>query len=305
MEERARSSPMNPQAQKVARPRESSFVYRLKADPRFSRGWHFHPEYELTAILESRGRRLVGDSIERYGSGDLVLLGPNLPHAWRSEDRPARRARRRRRGEPLHRAIVIQFDERLLGEGFLRAPELEPVASVLARAARGLAIGGRTRDEVVRRMISMRRLAPYDRLLELLKVLGAIAAGGRDLRPLSRAAISAAEGRGRGRIHRVLAWLHERYTGPVTQAAAAAQAGMTPSGFSRFFRRAAGTTYTGHLSGLRVAHAADLLRETDLPVLEVSLRSGFANLSNFNRRFLRLKGMTPREFRARASEAVR
>jgi transcriptional regulator GlxA family with amidase domain len=154
-------------------------------------------------------------------------------------------------------------------------------------------------------MAAMRRLDPFARLVEFLRVLGTIAAGGRDLRTLSRAAVAPAAGsRARGRIGRVLAWLHEKYTGTVTQAQAAALAGMTASGFSRFFRRAAGTTFVEHLAGLRVAHAADLLVETDLPVVDVSLRAGFSNLSNFNRRFRRMKAMTPREFRRRYAEAA-
>ena len=79
--------------QKVTPSGDASFVYRVKADPRFARGLHCHPEYELTHIIESRGRRVVGDSIETYESGDCVLLGPNLPHSWRSENVPPPRAR--------------------------------------------------------------------------------------------------------------------------------------------------------------------------------------------------------------------
>jgi AraC-like DNA-binding protein len=288
-------------AQKVPRSGEASFVYRVKADRRFSRGWHFHPEYELTFIVESRGRRLVGDSIERYSSGDLVLLGPNLPHTWRSEDPPGSGARRER----LHRAVVIQFDQALLGERLLAFPEMEGIAGLLPRASRGLAIAGRTRDEAGRRMLAMRRMAPFERLLELLRILQGIAGGGKDLRALSRMPVALpAAGSGPRRIDRVFSHLHDRYTEPVSQAEVARQAGMTSAGFSRFFRRSTGTTFGDYLAGLRLSHAASLLMETSMTILEVSLRSGFNNLSNFNRRFRRWKGMTPREFRARHAEAA-
>src|SRR5260370_39848423 len=77
------TGPVNPYFEKIAAG-PSSFVAYERSDPAFPFYWHYHPEYELTLIVDSHGQRLVGDSIDDYGSGDLVLLGPNLPHSWRS-----------------------------------------------------------------------------------------------------------------------------------------------------------------------------------------------------------------------------
>src|SRR5262245_45670040 len=49
--------------------------------------WHYHPEFELTLTLNSRGQRYIGDSVADYDDGDLVLLGPSLPHTWCSAER--------------------------------------------------------------------------------------------------------------------------------------------------------------------------------------------------------------------------
>lgn len=303
--------------QKVAPPsHEASFVFRVKADPRFARGWHFHPEYELTYIIESRGRRFVGDTIESYASGDCVLLGPNLPHTWRSDDFPGQgRARGRRplhraHRAPVHRAIVLQFREDFLPEAAFRAPELAAVAAVLKRSARGLQILGRTRDEVARRLLSMKRLDGLDRLLEIFRILKAIAAGGRDVLPISNGEFQLRPNAShQRRVDRVLDYLEARHVlaagiGTVTQAEAARLAGMSASSFSRFFRKTTGLTFVGYLNELRVSRASSLLTETDLPVLQIALRSGYTNLSNFNRRFLALRGLTPRAYRSLHTEAA-
>ena len=79
---------------------------------------------------------------------------------------------------------------------------------------------------------------------------------------------------------------------------------MTPSGFSRFFRKTTGKTFVEYLGELRVSHACNLLVDTDLSILQIALRSGFNNLSNFNRRFLKLKGVTPREYRTQFARAL-
>jgi len=280
--------------QKVSHSQESSFVYRVKSDPRFARGWHYHPEFELTWIQASQGRRFVGDSIENYRRGDLVLLGPNLPHTWTSEPRTSQRA------PELHRAIVIQFGKSFLGDRFFESPEFEGVAKLLDRAGRGLRILGPTHHRVSEKMLRMRKQDRFERLMQLLGILETLAEGRRDVRPICRTSVGEAPLHGtRCRIDRIFAWLNEHYTGPINQGELARQVGLSPAGFSRFFRRATGTTFVQSVGELRISHACNLLIDTEHSILEVSLRSGFNNLSNFNRRFLLLKGMTPREYRRR------
>ena len=289
---------MKAHIQKVTFSQQSSFVYRVKSDSRFARGWHYHPEYELTYIQQSGGRRLVGDNIDNYRSGDLVLLGPNLPHSWRSETTVASSKRCTRR---LHKAIVIQFKESFLGDGFLKSPELMRVAALLERSARGLHITGRTRDEVSGRMLAMRKLTRFDRLIELLRILEILATGAREVRVISKAICVPSPGaRSQDRFDRVFAYLHEKYTGKISQPEVAKLLRMSSSGFSRFFRRTTGKTFVEYLGELRISHACNLLIETDLPILEASLQSGFSNLSNFNRKFLKLKGTSPTAYRRAA-----
>jgi quercetin dioxygenase-like cupin family protein len=72
--------------EQLPQPRQRSFwVYPVEAPKGFPFYWHFHPEYELTYILEGQGMRLVADHLAPFAPGDLVLLGPGLPHTWTSD----------------------------------------------------------------------------------------------------------------------------------------------------------------------------------------------------------------------------
>lgn len=287
---------MRAYTQRIAPAQESSFLYRAKAERRFAHGWHRHAELELTLIVASCGTRLVGDNIETYESGDLVLLGPDLPHAWRSDPSFGGRDGARRR---LHRAIVVQFREDFLGTSFLQAPELRQVRQLFQAAGRGLQVLGSLRDEVARRLQDLGRAEGPDRLLGLLGILVILAQTRSSLRPLARGKLQIPPPEGElHRIDRVLAYLAAHHTEPINQARVAAILGLSPAGFSRFFRRATGRTFSRYLGELRIGRAAQLLIETDRPILEISFDSGFANLSNFNRRFRSLKGVTPSAFRA-------
>lgn len=270
-----------------------SFRYRVRDDPRFEFRWHFHPEYELTLIVQSRGRRIVGDSVEDYRDGDLVLLGPNLPHAWGSSPGPRRR----------HRSIVLQFSGSFLGAGFFERPEVRDVARMLAQSATGLSFTGQARDRAARLLGEMQHLRGLDRLLALLSALGALARS-PDVRPLASPGFRPAlDLDNRRRIDSVCAYIHHNHTRPISQPEMAHIAHLSPSAFSRFFKRMIGKTFIDYLHEIRIGHACELLIEGDLPITEVAYASGFSNLSNFNRRFLEQKRMTPRTYRAQFFDA--
>jgi AraC-like DNA-binding protein len=278
---------MKAKVERVSADGAASFICRRRTDPRFGFYWHVHPEIELTLIVRSRGRRFVGDSIEPYEDGDLVLLGPNLPHTWDSDPR--------RKGP--HDAVFCQFSESFLGPEFLRAPEMAGARRLLARSAQGLRFTGRTQKAVVRRMDGMERLQGLSRLAALLDVLHLLAAS-REVRPLSsrKFATSARQG-DVDRIDRVCRLLNDRCTGKISLAEAAAAAHLSIPAFSRFFRRRTGRTLVAYLNELRTGLACRELIETDRSISDIAFDSGFNNLSNFNRKFLELKRMSPREFR--------
>jgi AraC-like DNA-binding protein len=280
--------------EKLLPPTTASFIYRIKREPSFGVYWHYHPEYQLTLVQRGQGKRFVGDDISRFKAGDLVLTGPNLPHMWcSSRDRVA--------GGLPHEAVIIQFPDSIFGGQFLELPEMSPVRRLLERSAQGIRFADSVRRKIGPRMIRMGRQRGLARLIELLEILRILSQAPVDRILSSRAFTRTVGFADRERIDRICRYVAENSTRPIVLAETAAAAHMSVPAFTRFFRKCTGKTFLEYLTELRVGAACRLLMETDRTVAQVSSAAGFGNLSNFNRRFRDLKGITPREFRRQYS----
>ena len=273
----------------------SSVIAFERNDSEFPFYWHYHPEFELTLIINSRGQRLVGDGIADYGPGDLVLLGPNVPHSWRSGPVKTPRAE-------AHRAVIVQFRHHFLGDRFFELEEMAPVAHLLRRASNGLAFGHSEIGRRVARSIAKLHLQPpARRLTTLLSALVELAEDKDSqvlstfrVKPICRVA-------DQHRIDEICLFLNENFTEEIEFAKLAKHFHMDQASLCRFFKRATGRTMTAYLNELRVGAAAQLLINTSDSVLDIGFRVGFGNYSNFNRQFKRIKGFGPRTLRTQFS----
>jgi AraC-like DNA-binding protein len=280
--------------EKLLPPVTASFIYRIKREPSFGVFWHYHPEYQLTLVLRGQGKRFVGDDISRFKAGDLVLTGPNLPHMWCS-------GRARSSGSRPHEAIIIQFPESIFGGTFLGLPEMTAVHRLLERSARGIRFGDAARRKIAKRMTRMGRARGLARLIDLLEILRILSQAPVDRILSSQSYLPAVGFVDRERIDRICRYIAENSTQPIVLTQAASAAHMSVPAFTRFFRKSTGKTFVEYLTELRIGAACRLLVETDRSVTQVCYATGFSNISNFNRRFRKLKGVTPMEFRRQYS----
>ncbi|MEI8309925.1 MAG: AraC family transcriptional regulator [Verrucomicrobiota bacterium] len=280
---------MRARYEKITADPERSFHLAEQRLPRFDAPWHFHPEVELTWIVESRGRRFVGDSIAPFREGDLVLLGPDLPHLWQNEGP-------QQRGSRAH-SVVVQFRTGFLGQEIYTRPEFQNLRQLFASAARGLEFSrefSRRAAEELRALGGMSGLRALTRLLELLEHLST----DRNARPLASLCYAPVlDRRKEARLARVYAYVARHFREEVTLAGLARSASMSPAAFSRYFKRSTGRAPSDFLNDLRIEHVCRLLRETNRTVSDIALDTGFSTLTNFNRRFRERTGTTPREYR--------
>ncbi len=275
--------------ERVVHPDESFRSIHMVLDC-FDASRHRHPQAELTWIVRGVGVRFVGDSAAPFEPGDMVLLGPDVPHVWVSHAHD--------KGKP-HELRVAQFPVDLLET--LSVPEWGAVNSLMLRAARGLVIQEPLRSSVQNLMLRMQSSEGMTRLALLFEILGQLIEHPQALQTLSIADVTAVGGRDSGqtdkRIDRVIRWIHEHMTQNLSMEEAAAQVHVSPAAFSRFFRRSLGKTFTEYVNDLRCAEAANQLRRSDKPIAAIAQDCGFSTLSHFNKQFLLRYAQTPRHYR--------
>ena len=256
--------------------------------------WHYHPEFELTLTLNSRGQRFVGDSIASYDDGDLALLGPNLPHTWASGGKLAET-------EP-HAAIVFWFRSEWIEALTANAAELSSLKPMLANASRGLLFSGRAAAAARPIITELVGLDPAKRLVGLLDMLVSLS------RDSGAACLASAHWRSkrmtqpdRPRLERVLDHIHANYQSRLTMGDLADIASLSLSGLNRLFHRHMQMPASDYVAQLRIGRACQLLMSTSRPIAHIAAESGYENLSHFNRQFRALKGATPRDFRQKST----
>lgn len=249
--------------------------------------WHHHPEYELTLTLNSRGQRYVSSDVGAYDDGDLVLVGPNVPHSWSSQQRLDP-------GQP-HVALVIWFSEAWATALIGLFPEMAGLRPLL-EAARGAVQFSAEAAREVRPLIEA--MAGQDETTRLVSLLGLLTRLSRDRG--ARKLLPAAAGQGGGedaRLQRVLEHIHQHYCQALTVEALARMACVSVSAFHRMFRRHTRATPLEYIARLRIGRACALLVQGQTPVTQVAEAVGYGSLALFNRQFKARQGMTPSAFR--------
>lgn len=281
--------------EQIRPPAEHSFASFHFSCPRFDCPYHYHPEIELTLIVSGTGQRLIGDHLAPFYPGDLVLLGPELPHSYfHSPDFDE--------GPHGASSIVLQFLPDIAGDLFAQAPEFRSIGRLLQKSRQGLTFSPETRLKVTALMKDTLEAQGVSRMILLLQMLNTLANDKRahslthgDFHP----SFNQQQAR---RIERVSAWLTAHFCEPITLKQAAQVASLTPTAFSRFFHRATNRPFIRFLTELRIRHACRLLLETEKSIAEIAFESGFENLSNFNRHFQKILEMTPRHYRQTTTE---
>ncbi|MEO3402575.1 AraC family transcriptional regulator [Mucilaginibacter sp. CAU 1740] len=269
-----------------------SFLIRKFDKLAFDAPYHFHEEYELTCVVSGSGKRYVGSHMEDFASGDLVLLGPNLPHCWKleSNEQNLRSAS----------AVVIQFNDAFLGEDFFNKFELQLIKKLFQQAGCGVAFRGEIAKEVNQMLLNLvEEKSNFRILIGLLEILHRLASS-EDYALLDQHRIVAERSiTERERINPVFAYLVENFRKQVSLDKAASIANMTPNAFCKYFKKVTRKTFMETIIEYRLNYAIQQLVQTDKPISEISYESGFGDVSHFYKMFKAKMNLSPLNYRKR------
>nr|WP_320117411.1 AraC family transcriptional regulator [uncultured Marinifilum sp.] len=246
---------------------------------------HYHPEYELNLVLKSEGKRIIGDSIKNYDSADLVLVGPNTPHAWSGSTDNAR-------------VVTIQFQNNILSDQTLNRKASLPIKELLEKSKMGILFSEETTQNITDRIIKLSDVTGFDSFLDFLSILYDLSISRNQMTLSSPSYVEQFDTSKSRRIKMVNQYLIDNLHKPIRINDVAQMVNMTSSAFSHFFKKRTQRPFSDYLLEIRIGHAAKLLIDTEKNISEICFESGFNNVSNFNRSFKKLKGCTPREFRS-------
>ena len=271
--------------------KEDLFIILNHPNAQFDYPVHYHPEYEINLVMNCTGTRVVGDSEEAFGPTDLVMVGPSLPHAWKSEDQ-------------TNHVITIQFSKELVHYPMLAKRIFAPIRQLLQDAENGLSFEGPEQESIKKQIISLTRMQGFQSVTTFLNILSSMANANRKRLVTGLYEQELGSSSKSRRIAKVCEHIDKNLDKELSLSEVAALVNMSESAFSHFFKKRTGMSYINYVNNQRIAKACTLLTDTTLSAAEICYDCGFNNKSNFIRIFRKKKNMTPIEYRKFISQML-
>lgn len=253
--------------------------------------FHFHELCELVLIQESFGKRIVGDNVNNFSAGDLVLMGPNLPHVWQNDSIFFHK------NQFKSKATVIYFPPDFLlnlsDERFV----IQPIEELIKKASRGLKFFGTTQYKVAEILSMISENDGLKKILDFLTALN-ILSNSKEYESLASVTYkNLYDEKDTVRMVAVYQFLIQNFHRNISLEEVSQTAHMSRTAFCRFFKSRTQKSFIQFLNELRIGHACKLLNNDENSIADVCYESGYNNLANFNKSFKAITNTTPSDYR--------
>jgi len=247
--------------------------------------YHYHPEYEIVCVLNGDGTRHVGNHFSTYENGDLVLMGPNLPHSGFGLN-----------AHGIHEEIVVQIKDEVFKESILTRPEMNDISLLLEKAKYGLWFYGNTKMKVTKKLKKLIKLSAFEKYLELLSALYVMAASNEYELLNPNVDLSSLLKKNNSRLQNIFTYVEQHYNEEANIKKVAAIANLSVPSFCNYFKKLMNCTFTDFINQYRIQRACALMQH-EKSVTEISYDCGFNNVAYFNKVFKGIMKKTPTEYK--------
>ncbi len=282
---------MKPRLLKIYATDIESFSARRDSTPTVNSIWHYHEELELIYFKTGEGTQFIGDNINRFRSGDVVLVGANLPHYWRFDQDYFQN------GGKSADVYVIHFLSSFLSSSFLEIPENRELKKLFNQSSRGLQISLPNIGNIINLIIKTENSTGYKRLLYFLEALFEISNHNQSLQPIASIGFKYNYlNEEQEQIQAIYSYTLCNYKRKITLAEISEVAKVSTNTFCKFFKSRSRKNYTDFVNEIRVGQACKLLIENKLRINEVCFESGFNNFASFHKCFKKIMGKSPLQY---------
>jgi len=247
---------------------------------------HQQETWELSYIITGSGARIIGNTVENFVRGEVILIPPNIPHCWSFDEKD-----HDQHGKIENITIVI--DDNFLKQIKCLFPELVPIVSAILDNKNAVAFNGSTLQQLQQMMRDMIVESGIARIASFFKVLELMAKA-KDMQVVGR---PIEDNKKEKKIQEIYLYVLSNYQQLITLNAVAKAVGMQKSSFCVFFKKMTGKSFFTYLTEFRVEASCQMLLKTNLSVAEICLASGFNDIPYYHRVFKKLKNNTPLVFR--------
>ncbi len=275
---------------------DNSVAVRRDVLKHFHNRWHYHDEYELVYIIKSTGLQFTGDHIRKFSPGELTILGNRLPHNWINDDEYYNYE-----SDLMAEAIILHVQRQFIHNDFMKLPMMKSLSLLFKDACHGILIP----DVSLRAkeiLLNLPQLEGLDKGLQILELFRELSETPSKCFLASNGYIENMMNHSTERLFKVYDYIANNFTGKIRLGELADIAHMTPNAFCSYFRKKTSKTIFDYITEMRIGYARKLLINSEIPIGDVALRSGFQSISLFNRQFKKSGGMTPLRYRKKYGE---